>query len=90
MPCLIFVKTPVEVKPSFVDFDSPFYVDIFAKIVGWIVNAGEINPLLDIKTDLPSSISEMLPVPDQTWRNEAEARKDASEFRCVVAVDLAR
>nr|QEO74848.1 hypothetical protein [uncultured bacterium] len=33
MPRFVFTKSPVEVKPCYVDFASPVYVNIFAKIV---------------------------------------------------------
>ena len=29
LPRFVFVKSPVEVKPCYVDFDSPIYVDLF-------------------------------------------------------------
>ena len=89
MPRFVFVKTPVEVKPFFVDFDSPLYVDIFSKMIRRTANAGELDPILDQKADLLISISEMLPVPDQTWLRDVEQRKYTSEFR-IIALDLAR
>jgi len=89
MPRFVFVKTPVEVKPFFVDFDSPLYVDIFSKMVRRTANAEEIDPVLDQNADLLISISEMLPGPDQTWLRDAEGRKYTSEFR-IIALDLAR
>lgn len=89
MPRFVFVKTPVEVKPFFVDFESPLYVDIFAKMVRRTVNAEQIDPVLDEKANALISVSEMLPTPSQTWLGDARERKYTSEFR-IIAVDLAR
>ncbi len=85
MPRFVFVKTPVEVKPFFVDFDSPIYVDIFAKVIRRTATSDEP----EVKTGLPICVSEMLPAPSQTWLDDAEGRKYTSEFR-LIAVDLAR
>lgn len=78
MPRFVFMKSPVEVKPVYVDFDSPIYVDVFAKI---------IRRTSEMKGDATTiSISEMLPRLDQTWLRDIEGRRYTSEFR-IVAVD---
>ena len=33
LPRFVFIKVPVEVKPFYVDFDSPIYVDILSKMI---------------------------------------------------------
>ncbi len=77
MPRFVFMKSPVEVKPVYVDFDSPIYVDLFAKIIRRTSERGQTMTI---------SISEMLPRLDQTWLRDIEGRRYTSEFR-IVAVD---
>lgn len=79
MPRFVFIKVASEQKPCFIDFDSPIYVDIFAKLVR-----------RDMERDaqeISITISEMLPEPDQTWLTDAEGNQYTSELR-FVAVDL--
>jgi len=71
LPRLVFVKSPEETKPCFVDFDSPVFVEIFAKLArraAWL------------------SLSEMLPAVDQTWLVDHAGHSYTSELR-LVAVD---
>ena len=77
MPRFVFMKSPVEVKPVYVDFDSPIYVDLFAKIIRRTSERADTMTI---------SISEMLPRLDQTWLRDIEGRRYTSEFR-IVAVD---
>jgi len=53
LPRFIFVKAPVEVKPFYVDFDSPTYIDLLARIV----RRNSADELI--------SVSEMLPKYDK-------------------------
>jgi hypothetical protein len=76
MPRFVFTKSPVEVKPFYVDFESPIYTDIFAKIVRRTKNRPTTEPLI--------TISEMLPDHNQTWLSDAEGQRYTSEFRMVV------
>ncbi len=80
LPRFVFVKLPVEVKPCFVDFDSPVYVDIFSKLVRLTVETGG--------NELMINVSEMLPGPEQIWLVDADGQRYTSEFRIVI-VDLA-
>jgi hypothetical protein len=57
LPRFVFVLAPTEPRPFYVDFDSPVYVNIFAKAV---------RRLLRDQPDGRITISEMLPTPEQT------------------------
>jgi hypothetical protein len=81
MPRFVFVKVPVEQKPFYVDFDSPVYVDIFAKMIRRTVEGAPPDALI--------AVSEMLPTHEQSWLPDAEANRYTSEFR-IVALDLRR
>jgi hypothetical protein len=81
MPRFVFVRVPVEAKPFYLDFDSPIYVDIFAKMIRRTVE----NSLVDLQV----GISEMLPEPAQMWLPDAQDQRYASELR-IVALDLER
>ncbi|MBV9786868.1 MAG: lantibiotic dehydratase, partial [Chloroflexi bacterium] len=79
MPRFVFFKSPIEVKPSYLDFASPIYVDMFAKAVRRVIDQGLPEATI--------SVSEMLPAPDQVWLADAEGRQYASEIR-IVGLDL--
>jgi len=81
LPRFVFVKTPVEVKPTYLDFDSPILINMFARMVRRSVEAGGAASLI--------SISEMIPDHAQTWLPDAEGHRYTSEFR-IIAVDQAR
>jgi hypothetical protein len=48
MPRYAFVKAPVEIKPFYVDFDSPIYVEILAKTVRRTGEANLAEPLITV------------------------------------------
>lgn len=79
VPRFVFVKAPIEVKPVYVDFDSPTYVNIFAKIVRRTKERGSTDSLI--------TVTEMLPGPDQVWLPDAQDQRYTSELR-ILAVDL--
>ncbi|MFL6253424.1 MAG: lantibiotic dehydratase [Pyrinomonadaceae bacterium] len=81
LPRFVFVKSPVEIKPFYVDFDSPIYVETFLKVVRRTQNGTGGETLI--------AISEMLPTHQQTWLTDAAGQHYTSEFR-VVAVDPVR
>jgi hypothetical protein len=81
LPRFVFTKVPVEVKPFYVDFNSPVYVDILAKMVRRTLEHNSANARI--------SVSEMLPDAEHTWLPDAEGRRYTSELR-VVALDLAQ
>jgi hypothetical protein len=78
MPRFTFVKVPVELKPLFLDFESPIYVDIFAKYVRLSEERGFAQQAI--------TLSEMLPAIDQAWLPDAEGNLYTSEFR-IISVD---
>jgi hypothetical protein len=56
LPRFVFVKLPVEVKPVYVDFDSPIYVEILGKLIRRV-------PASD-RAQEDITLTEMLPDPD--------------------------
>jgi hypothetical protein len=79
MPRLVYFKSPVEIKPCFVDFESPIYVNIFAKTIRRTTGGRAGGPMI--------TVTEMLPGPDELWLRDAEGNSYTSELR-IVAVDL--
>lgn len=78
MPQFVFAKSQVEMKPVYVDFASPLYVDILAKVARRTAKDEKAKSLM--------TISEMLPTHDQAWLQDAEGNRYTSELR-MVAVD---
>jgi amino acid adenylation domain-containing protein len=78
LPRFVFVKTPTEKKPFFLDFASLAAVDAFARAVRRTQSA-EGGPTT-------IRLTEMLPTPDQLWLTDAAGEPRTSEFR-LVAVD---
>jgi hypothetical protein len=78
LPRLLFVKSPSEPKPFFLDLESPLSVEIFAKAARYVLDSsrGEARILF----------SEMVPTPAETWLPDAAGQRYASELR-FVAVD---
>ena len=79
LPRFVFIKVPVEVKPFYVDFDSPIYVDILAKMIRRTKEKGRADALV--------SVTEMHPRADETWLPDVEGEHYTSELR-IIAVDL--
>ena len=79
MPRFVFVKTPAEIKPFYVDFESPVYIDLFAKLVRQALNAENKEGRI--------RVTEMLPAHDECWLTDADGERYTSELR-IVAVDL--
>jgi len=78
VPRFVFIKMAIEKKPFYVDFASPIYVDIFAKMIRRMLAVGDEEALV--------SITEMLPDADQSWLEYA-GNSYASEFR-IIAKDM--
>ncbi|MBB4927257.1 hypothetical protein FHR34_006250 [Kitasatospora kifunensis] len=77
LPRYVFVVSPGEPRPFFVDFDSPVYVNIFAKAVRRLAAKDPAARL---------TVSEMLPTPEQAWLTDDQGNRYTSELR-FVAVD---
>ncbi len=75
LPRFCFYRTPAERKPCYMDWESPIYLDIFARLAR---AAGEA-PAGEGRVTL----SEMLPGPDQIWLSDAEGRRYTCEVRLV-------
>jgi hypothetical protein len=76
MPRFVFVRSDLEVKPIFVDFESPLAVRVFRKLVRRArEHAGEPKPL---------KFSEMLPDLEHAWLFDGQARRYTSELRLAV------
>jgi len=78
LPRFVFVVSPAEPRPFYVDFDSPVYVTILAKAA---------RRLARKDPDARLKVSEMLPTPEQAWLTDADGHRYTSELR-FVAVDL--
>ncbi len=76
LPRRVFVRSPVERKPRYVDFDSPALVRTLNR---FLARAREQAP------GAPVEFVEMLPGPDECWL-ESDAGHHTCELR-VVAVD---
>jgi len=74
IPRQVFVKSSAEVKPVYVDFTSPVYVNTLAKMIRQ-ANADERLP------DKTISIVEMLPAHDGLWLADREGNRYTSELR---------
>jgi hypothetical protein len=77
LPRFVFVVSPTEPRPFYVDFDSPVYVNIFAKAARRLARKDPAGRL---------SVTEMLPTPEQVWLTDDHGEKYTSELR-FVAVD---
>ncbi len=74
IPRYVFVKSSAEEKPFYVDFTSPIYVNILAKMVRR-TDADERLP------DKTITIVEMLPAHDDLWLTDHEGNRYTSELR---------
>ncbi|GAA2745821.1 lantibiotic dehydratase [Kitasatospora cinereorecta] len=77
LPRFVFVVSPTESRPFYVDFDSPVYVNILAKALRRLAGKDPDGRLV---------VTEMLPTPEQTWLTDDQGRRYTSELR-FVAVD---
>ncbi|GAA2745829.1 lantibiotic dehydratase [Kitasatospora cinereorecta] len=77
LPRFVFVVSPAEPRPFYVDFESPVYITILAKAMRRLARK---DPAARVK------VSEMLPTPEQAWLTDDEGRTYTSELR-FVAVD---
>jgi hypothetical protein len=76
LPQKAFIKSALEVKPFYVDMESPVLVEILCRAIRRMNSPGEKLVL-----------SEMLPGPQQLWVHDAKGRRYTSELRFAI-VDL--
>jgi hypothetical protein len=79
LPRFAFFKVPVEVKPCYVDFESPIYVEILVKMIRRMIASEHAGG--DVL------FSEMLPGHGDLWLPDAQGNRYTSEFR-FIAKDL--
>lgn len=77
LPARVFVKSPGEVKPFFVDFDSPIYVNVLCKSIRRCHKTGLPDQLV---------VTEMMPDLDELWLTDADGHGYTCELR-MIAVD---
>ncbi|WP_236796414.1 lantibiotic dehydratase [Amycolatopsis sp. GM8] len=75
LPRRVFVKSPTETKPFYVDFASPVFVDMFTSAARRAARNSPEGAAPALK------IVEMLPGPDQTWLTGPAGERYTSEFR---------
>ncbi len=78
LPRFVFVKSPLEVKPLFIDFDSPHGVALLARLVRAAARQDPESAL---------TVTEMLPDLEHLWLPDADGRRYTSELR-MIASDL--
>ncbi|MFJ3981502.1 lantibiotic dehydratase [Streptomyces fungicidicus] len=74
LPRYVFVVSPTESRPFYVDFDSPVYVTILAKALRRLARGDQRGRV---------TFTEMLPTPEQSWLRDDEGRRYTSELRFV-------
>jgi hypothetical protein len=77
LPRHVFVVSPTESRPFYVDFDSPVYVTVLAKALRRLARKDPQGRV---------TVTEMLPTPEQAWLTDDQGRRYTSELR-FVAVD---
>ena len=78
LPRFLFVKSPLEPKPVFLDFEGPMSLRIVGKIIRHANDEGK---------DLKLAFSEMLPDLEQVWLPDSEGNRYTCELR-LAASDL--
>jgi Lantibiotic dehydratase, N terminus len=74
IPRYVFVKSNAAERPIYIDFASPIYVNVLAKMV----RQTNANERLADKT---ITVAEMLPAHDDLWLTDHEGNRYTSEFR---------
>ncbi|WP_279627530.1 lantibiotic dehydratase [Streptomyces griseofuscus] len=74
LPRYVFVVSPTESRPFYVDFDSPVYLTILAKALRRLARK---DPSATV------TLTEMLPTPEQSWLTDDQGRRYTSELRFV-------
>jgi hypothetical protein len=89
LPRQVFVRVPTEVKPFYVDFASPVFVNLLAKVARGVPGRADVEADAGAQGPWDVTMTEMLPDTGQAWLSDAEGRRYTSELRFAV-VDLAR
>jgi hypothetical protein len=76
LPRFVFVKVPVEVKPLYLDFESPIYVELLVKVIRRVLASEQAEGSV--------SFSEMVPGHGDLWLPDAKGNLYTSELRLVV------
>jgi hypothetical protein len=79
IPRYFFAKSAIEVKPMFVDLDSPVYLGMFCRLV----RAAKEH----VAGETALVIAEMLPDLEHLWLTDASGERYTSELRFVVVDD---
>ena len=80
LPRRVFALSPGEIKPIYVDFDSPVLTRILCR---------QLRRAAADFPGRPARFTEMLPAPDDCWLADQDGRRYTSELR-LVAVDMRR
>jgi hypothetical protein len=70
----VFVKSPEEPKPVYLDFDSPLYVDLFCRMARQAARL---------------AVTEMIPAVDEVWLSDAQGDRYTCELRVAIVDPLA-
>jgi hypothetical protein len=77
IPRHVFVKSPLERKPMYLDTDSPVLARILCRHARHAAAESSQHPI---------RFTEMLPLPEQTWLSDTDGNRYVSELR-LVALD---
>ncbi|GAA1713220.1 hypothetical protein GCM10009745_71860 [Kribbella yunnanensis] len=75
LPRFVFVKSPVETKPFYVDFASPVLVEMLAASVRRTASTGADGDATTL------TFTEMTPGPDELWLADADSGRYTCELR---------
>jgi hypothetical protein len=78
LPRFVFVVSPAEPRPFYVDFASPVYVEILTRAARRLTRQDPAAHL---------TITEMLPTPEQTWLTDDAGERYSAELRFVAVQD---
>ncbi|HEY5168993.1 MAG TPA: lantibiotic dehydratase, partial [Thermoleophilia bacterium] len=77
LPRRLFVRSPLERKPIYVDLESEVLLRVLARF---------LKPVAERAPEAPIFFTEMLPDPDECWLRDANGRY-TSELRVVAVRD---
>ncbi len=81
LPRFVFLRSPLEVKPVFVDFESPISLRIVARLIRNLQEDPSTDP-----ARATVRITEMLPTIEEAWLPDATGQRYCAEIR-LVALD---